>query len=165
MFKHSPITRELIPDEMARNELYFYVNARPSKWPAATFVVGNPPFVGNKRMRKRLGRGHVEAVRSAHPGLWAEIDLFMYTPTRPGSTTLGLKEAYRSLRISPEEFDEVAVELGRTLDAVKLPEAEKGRSLGSLRGTQRRSDRRLCRCGDSLRLTHRVSLTPAQQRV
>ena len=77
-FKQSPITRELIPDETARKELYFYVNARQSKWPAANFVVGNPPFVGNKRMRKRLGRGYVEAVRSAHPRLSAEIDFVMY---------------------------------------------------------------------------------------
>ena len=77
-FKQSPITRELIPNEAARKELYFYVNARQSKWPAATFIVGNPPFVGNKRMRKRLGRGYVEAVRSAHPRLSAEIDFVMY---------------------------------------------------------------------------------------
>jgi hypothetical protein len=77
-FRESPITRELIPDETARKELYFYANARQTKWPTATFVVGNPPFVGNKRMRKRLGRGYVEAVRSAHPRLSAEIDFVMY---------------------------------------------------------------------------------------
>ena len=36
---------------------------------------------------------------------------FQYTPTRPGSTNLGLEEAHRDLRISPAEFDEVAAEL------------------------------------------------------
>src|SRR4026207_1593692 len=41
-----------------------------------------------------------------------------YVPTRPGSSDLGLEEAHRTLRISPDEFDEVAAELGRTLDAV-----------------------------------------------
>ena len=32
---------------------------------------------------------------------------FQYSPTRPGSTVLGLEEAHRDLRISPAEFDEV----------------------------------------------------------
>lgn len=50
---------------------------------------------------------------------------FQYTPTRPGKTELGLEEAHRNLRISPEEFDEVAAELGRTLDFVKVPQREK----------------------------------------
>jgi len=54
-----------------------------------------------------------------------------YVPTRPGSTELGLEEAHRKLRISPEEFDEVAAELGRTLDAVGVPEGEKGEVLAA----------------------------------
>ena len=51
--------------------------------------------------------------------------------TRPGSTALGLEEAHRALRISPEEFDEVAAELARTLDAFSVPEAEKEQVLGA----------------------------------
>ena len=50
---------------------------------------------------------------------------FKYTPTKPGKTNVGLEEAHRDLKISPEEFDEVAAELGRTLDFVKVPEREK----------------------------------------
>lgn len=50
---------------------------------------------------------------------------FEYAATRPGSTPLGLEVAHRDLRISPEEFDEVAAELGRTLDFVKVPQREK----------------------------------------
>jgi hemoglobin len=45
-----------------------------------------------------------------------------YAATKPGSTSLGLEEAHRQLRISPAEFDEVAAELGRTLDFFKVPE-------------------------------------------
>ena len=56
---------------------------------------------------------------------------FEYTPTVPGSTVLGLEEAHRKLRISPDEFDEVAAELGRTLDAVGVPEQEKGEVLAA----------------------------------
>jgi len=54
-----------------------------------------------------------------------------YVPTRPGSTELGLEEAHRNLRVSPDEFDEVAAELGRTLDAVGVPEREKGEVLAA----------------------------------
>ncbi len=50
---------------------------------------------------------------------------FQFTATRPGSTVLGLEEAHRELKISPDEFDEVAAELGRTLDSVKVPQREK----------------------------------------
>jgi hemoglobin len=50
---------------------------------------------------------------------------FQYTPTKPGKTEVGLEEAHRNLRISPDEFDEVAAELGRTLDFVKVPQTEK----------------------------------------
>ena len=50
---------------------------------------------------------------------------FTYTPTRPGETEVGLEEAHRDLRISSDEFDEVAAELGRTLDFVKVPRREK----------------------------------------
>ena len=46
---------------------------------------------------------------------------FKYTPTKPGKTELGLEEAHRDLKITPEEFDEVAAELGRSLDFAKVP--------------------------------------------
>jgi hemoglobin len=36
-----------------------------------------------------------------------------------------LEEAHRELKISPAEFDEVAAELGRTLDFFQVPEREK----------------------------------------
>lgn len=54
---------------------------------------------------------------------------FQYLGTKPGSTLLGLEEAHRELRITPEQFDEVAAELGRSLDAFSVPEREKGEVL------------------------------------
>jgi hemoglobin len=36
-----------------------------------------------------------------------------------------LEEAHRELKISPAEFDEVAAELGRTLDFFNVPAPEK----------------------------------------
>lgn len=56
---------------------------------------------------------------------------FQYSPTVPGSTILGLEEAHRRLRITPEEFDEVAAELSRALDAFNVPEREKGEVLAA----------------------------------
>ena len=47
-----------------------------------------------------------------------------YAATQPGSTTLALEEAHRDLKISPAEFDEVAAELGRTLDVFEVPKRE-----------------------------------------
>ena len=54
-----------------------------------------------------------------------------YAATKAGSTSLGLEEAHRELRISPAEFDEVAAELARTLDFFGVPEQEKGEVLGA----------------------------------
>ena len=49
---------------------------------------------------------------------------FTYTATKPGRTTVGLEVAHRDLKISPDEFDEVAAELGRTLASFKVPATE-----------------------------------------
>ncbi len=56
---------------------------------------------------------------------------FKFSPTKPGSTPLGLENAHRDLKISPAEFDEVAAELGRTLDWAKVPAREKGEVLAA----------------------------------
>jgi len=54
-----------------------------------------------------------------------------YAETKPGRTDLGLEEAHRDLKISPDEFDEVAAELARTLDHFGVPEQEKEEVLGA----------------------------------
>ena len=56
---------------------------------------------------------------------------FQFSATKPGKTELGLEEAHRNLKISPAEFDEVAAELGRTLDHFKVPAKEKGEVLAA----------------------------------
>ena len=55
----------------------------------------------------------------------------VYTATRLGKSAVGLEEAHRDLRISPAEFDEVAAELGRTLDFFKVPKREKDEVLSA----------------------------------
>lgn len=56
---------------------------------------------------------------------------FEYSATKPGKTAVGLEEAHRELRITPAEFDEVAAELGRTLDFFKIPPTEKNEVLAA----------------------------------
>ena len=56
---------------------------------------------------------------------------YQFTATKPGATLLGLEEAHRDLHITPEEFDAVAAELGRSLDAFDVPEKEKGEVLAA----------------------------------
>jgi hemoglobin len=56
---------------------------------------------------------------------------YKFSATKPGKTHLGLEEAHRDLKISPEEFDEVAAELGRSLDFAKVPALEKGEVLAA----------------------------------
>jgi hemoglobin len=54
-----------------------------------------------------------------------------YAATKPGSTPLGLEEAHRALTITPAVFDEVAAELGRSLDHFNVPEREKAEVLAA----------------------------------
>jgi hemoglobin len=56
---------------------------------------------------------------------------FTFQATEPGATPLGLEEAHRDLHITPDQFDAVAGELARTLDAFKVPEREKGEVLAA----------------------------------
>jgi hemoglobin len=101
-------------------------------------VVKNP-VVGQKSRNPQLREWHTRNLQRL-PGLKFMRTLwvsnvsggpFQFTATRPGTTPLGLEEAHRNLRISPAEFDEVAAELGRTLDFVKVPKREKAEVLAA----------------------------------
>jgi hypothetical protein len=55
-----------------------YPNPRRPAWPEAEFIVGNPPFIGNKRMRRRLGDLYVDALRAIKSTVPESADLVMY---------------------------------------------------------------------------------------
>jgi hypothetical protein len=76
--KPHPVTGEPVPDEAAQLPLERYLNPRRAEWPEVDFVVGNPPFIGNKRMRQALGDGYVEALRGAWPDVPGSADFVMY---------------------------------------------------------------------------------------
>ena len=95
-------------------------------------IVKNP-IVGQKSKNLQLREWHTKNLGRL-PGLKFMRTLcvcnvsggpLQFTATKPGTTSLGLEEAHRDLRISPAEFDEVAAELGRTPDFFKVPKQEK----------------------------------------
>jgi hemoglobin len=97
------------------------------------------PIVGQKSENSALREWHTNNLARL-PGLKFMRTLWVcnvaggpqqYAATQPGSTPLGLEEAHRELKISPAEFDEVAAELGRTLDSFNVPEQEKGEVLAA----------------------------------
>jgi hemoglobin len=101
-------------------------------------VVKNP-IVGQKSKNPQLKEWHTKNLGRL-PGLKFMRTLwvcnvsggpYQFKATKPGTTPLGLEEAHRNLRVSPAEFDEVAAELGRTLDFVKVPKTEKGEVLAA----------------------------------
>lgn len=48
------------------------------EWPKAEFIVGNPPFIGGKDLRARLGDAKTEALWAAHPHMNESADFVMY---------------------------------------------------------------------------------------
>ena len=54
-----------------------------------------------------------------------------FVATEPGRSPLGLEEAHREFAITPEEFDEVAAELQRSLRTLGVPEQETGEVLAA----------------------------------
>ena len=54
-------------------------NPIPAEWPAAEFIVGNPPFLGGKLIRKAVGDEKIERMREVwHPLISGNSDLCTY---------------------------------------------------------------------------------------
>ncbi|MEI1251996.1 class I SAM-dependent DNA methyltransferase [Rhizobium aouanii] len=55
-----------------------YPNPRRPDWPQAEYIVGNPPFIGGKDLRTRIGGGKAEATWKAHKHMNESADFVMY---------------------------------------------------------------------------------------
>jgi len=77
-FKAHPVTGEEVPDETARIPTLDYHGVERAEWPEAEFILGNPPFIGNKHMREGLGDGYTDAVRGAFEETPKTVDFVMY---------------------------------------------------------------------------------------
>jgi len=76
--KQDMVTGQNVPDENAKANSYKYINPRKAEWPSTDFIIGNPPFIGNKRMRQILGDGYVDALRLARPEVPETAEYVMY---------------------------------------------------------------------------------------
>jgi hemoglobin len=97
------------------------------------------PTAGARSRNPALRKWHTESLDRL-PGLKFMRTLwvanvsggpYQYTPTRPGSTNLGLEEAHKDLKITSKEFDAVAAVLSRSLDHFEVPEKEKSEVLAA----------------------------------
>lgn len=77
LVKH-PVTGEDVPDATDQIPIERYINPRPAEWPAANYIVSNPPFIGNARMREMLGDGYAEALRETYQDVPDTVDYVMY---------------------------------------------------------------------------------------
>lgn len=55
-----------------------YPGAKRPAWPAAEFIVGNPPFIGGKDVRARLGGGYAETLWKVTKGVAGSADFVMF---------------------------------------------------------------------------------------
>lgn len=55
-----------------------YPNARRPDWPEAEFIVGNPPFIGSKRLKAYLTEGYIDALRGIEPTVPRSVDYVLY---------------------------------------------------------------------------------------
>jgi len=76
-FNRRPILDKL--DGIMRGDALITQSGKDSAWPEADVVVGNPPFLGGKLMRKSLGDAYVDRLFAAFAGrVPAEADLVAY---------------------------------------------------------------------------------------
>src|SRR5690606_13309138 len=73
-----PVTGKLVPDPEAKLKYMEYRGARQAEWPRADFIVGNPPYMGQGRMREAFGDGYVDALRRVYSEVPNSADYVMY---------------------------------------------------------------------------------------
>jgi hypothetical protein len=76
--KENPATGQHIPDETARLPVFQYFDAKQAQWPQADFIIGNPPFIGARYIRRLLGDGYVEMLREVYSEVPRTCDYVMY---------------------------------------------------------------------------------------
>ncbi len=83
--KTHSITGLQVPDENAQVPKWNYIHPKQAKWPQADYIVGNPPFIGDKRIRLTLGEGYVDALHSVWKEVPESADFVMHWWSRAAS--------------------------------------------------------------------------------
>jgi hypothetical protein len=82
-FRKDPVLQTL---HMIENRDAVLTNdGTPATWPEANYIIGNPPFLGNYRMRAELGDDYTERMRSAYAGRvpgGAELVMYWFEKAR-----------------------------------------------------------------------------------
>jgi hypothetical protein len=146
-----------------------YPNPKRPTWPTAEFIVGNPPFLGNKRLREILGEAYVDALHAANPQVNESADFVMYwwdiaagIVTRKGSllrrfglvTTNSISQVFNRRVLTKYLDDKAPVSIvmaiadhpwtKATKDAaavrIAMTVAESGKSVGLLRTIKSETD-------------------------
>jgi len=76
--KPHPVTGEMVPDEADQIPVLRPVDPKPSIWPDAEFIIGNPPFIGAKNLRAELGEGYAEALWKAYRDVPKSADMALH---------------------------------------------------------------------------------------
>ncbi|HEV2646564.1 MAG TPA: DNA methyltransferase [Acidobacteriaceae bacterium] len=93
-----PVTGLPVPDETARRAIFLYPGAKKSDWPAADFIIGNPPFIGGKDMRQELPGGYTDALRKLYQDVPDSADLVMFWWQRAAELARSATSAARPVR-------------------------------------------------------------------
>ncbi|WP_348643369.1 class I SAM-dependent DNA methyltransferase [Rhizobium laguerreae] len=72
-----------------------YPNPRRPDWPKMDYIVGNPPFVGGKDIRARMGGGYAQALWKAHKHMNESADFVMYWWDRSAEILLKPKSSLK----------------------------------------------------------------------
>jgi len=72
----NPILRPL--NTIACRDAVLNADRAQAEWPDADVVIGNPPFLGNKKMINELGEEYTRALRKAWPEVPGGVDLVCY---------------------------------------------------------------------------------------
>lgn len=67
-----------MPDETDRVLVLRPIGARPTVWPDADFIVGNPPFIAGRDLRAELGSGYAVALWKAYPKVPKSADIALH---------------------------------------------------------------------------------------
>jgi hypothetical protein len=89
--KPHPVTGEMVPDEADQIPVLRPVDPKPSLWPEAEFIIGNPPFIAGKDLRAELGEGYAEALWKTYPKVPKSADIALHFWWKAARALLGGK--------------------------------------------------------------------------
>jgi type I restriction-modification system DNA methylase subunit len=122
-FKLNPVLEPL--DQIDCRDALLAADGSEAAWPKADAVVGNPPFVGDKKMRSELGDDYTEALRATFKGRvpgGADLVCYWFEKARAQIEAAALQRAGLVATNSIRQAANREV-LARVIDSTRLFEA------------------------------------------